>query len=438
MKKIISAIFLVLLGTTLLAQTKHVVLISIDGLRPDFYKDKKWNTPNLQRLMKDGVFADGVNSVFPSVTYPAHTSIITGAQPGRHGIYFNSPFESKKGRWYWEENLIKTPTIWDAAKDAGLQSAAIMWPVTVGAPIDYNFPVRRADRGDKTGQLEITKPFITPSNMLAEMEKKMGKFTDKDFNSSNSIDITIGKMASYIIENYKPALTAIHFITVDHQQHSYGNDAKEVQIAIAKVDSMIGTVMATVEKAGLTKSTSFIITGDHGMADVEFSFSPNAILAQHGFIDKDGWRAKFNGSGGSAFLFLKDKNDKETLNSITKILTSLPEQQKKLFRILDRQEMDEAGANPEAALALAMKKGVAVAGDMERDVVVPVKENRGNHGYFPDFDEIKTGFIASGAGINSGVAISEMGIVDIAPLISELLNLNFQAPDGKLVPRILN
>ncbi len=69
---------------------KHVILISIDGFRPDFYKDKSWSAPNLRKLMNEGVYAQGVNSVFPSVTYPAHTTLVTGAAPARHGIYYNA------------------------------------------------------------------------------------------------------------------------------------------------------------------------------------------------------------------------------------------------------------------------------------------------------------------------------------------------------------
>src|SRR5690606_26378411 len=114
MKKLVISSCLLLICTVLFAQTKHVVLISIDGLRPDFYKEKSWNTPNLQKLMKDGVYADGVNSVFPSVTYPSHTTIATGAFPARHGIFFNAPFGSENDRWYWEDSLVRVPTIWGA------------------------------------------------------------------------------------------------------------------------------------------------------------------------------------------------------------------------------------------------------------------------------------------------------------------------------------
>nr|WP_287935683.1 ectonucleotide pyrophosphatase/phosphodiesterase [Algoriphagus sp.] len=122
--------------------SQHVVLISIDGFRPDFYLDPSWPAPNLQEMASQGARAEGVTGVFPSVTYPSHTTIVTGRTPAAHGIYYNSPFESggQTGRWYWETEKIKVPTLWDAVRKAGMKSASFIWPVSVGAPIDYNLP----------------------------------------------------------------------------------------------------------------------------------------------------------------------------------------------------------------------------------------------------------------------------------------------------------
>src|SRR5262245_40681567 len=72
---------------------EHVVLISVDGFRPDFYLEEDWAMPMVRQMAREGAKAEGVRSVFPSVTYPSHTTIITGALPARHGIYYNTPFE---------------------------------------------------------------------------------------------------------------------------------------------------------------------------------------------------------------------------------------------------------------------------------------------------------------------------------------------------------
>jgi predicted AlkP superfamily pyrophosphatase or phosphodiesterase len=418
------------------AQTKHVILISIDGFRPDFYKDPSWPAPHLQQWMNEGVYADGVRSVFPSVTYPSHTTIVTGALPGKHGIYYNVPYGEKKGHWYWEESYIKTPTLWDAVKKAGLHSAAVMWPVTVGAPIDYNFPVRRADNDEETDQLTVTLPYITPAGLIEEIQKKAtGKLSAKSFNDEN-LDITIGNMGAYIFKTYKPNLMALHFLGADHMQHKHGRGAEETKHAVALIDSMINLVVKSVADAGLQDQTTVIITGDHGFVDSKYTFSPNILLQQAGLFSKNDWKAKFHGVGGSAFLYLKNKNDKATVDQVKKLLNDLPEEQKKLFRIVDRAELDKIGANPEVAMALAMSKGIVASSDASGELV-KARKTGGNHGYFPDFDEINTGFIAFGAGIQKQQRVGLMGVKDIAPLITNLLNLSFQSPDGVLIPGIL-
>ena len=143
MKKIIftlSAIFF--LGTVTYGQDQHVVLISIDGLRPEFYKDPSWNMVNLRQAMQEGVYADGVDGVFPTVTYPSHTTMITGVKPLKHGVYYNTPFEplGATGKWIWDYNTIKTPTIFSAAKAKGLKTASVYWPVSFNSPATWNFP----------------------------------------------------------------------------------------------------------------------------------------------------------------------------------------------------------------------------------------------------------------------------------------------------------
>lgn len=81
-------------------------------------------------MARNGAHAQGVRGVFPSVTYPSQTTIITGALPIRRGVYYNSPFEpsGQTDRWYWETGNIKIETLWHAVRKANLKSANIMWP----------------------------------------------------------------------------------------------------------------------------------------------------------------------------------------------------------------------------------------------------------------------------------------------------------------------
>ncbi|RYY20317.1 MAG: alkaline phosphatase family protein [Chitinophagaceae bacterium] len=424
----------------------HVVLISVDGLRPEFYLDKKWPTPNMQRMVQNGSYSRGVRTVFPSVTYPAHTTIVTGAYPAKHGIYYNAPVDGKKGQWYWEESYIKVPTLWDAVHEAGLTSGSVMWPVTVGAPIDYNFPVKRADDDASGDQLEVTAPYVTPPTLLDEYQKTTGKLTVADFNTSNSIDVTIGNLGAYIIKTYKPNLLALHFVTADHEQHSYGRDGAEVKHAVALIDSMIGVVIKSIQDAGLENSTDLIITGDHGFVNANYNFAPNVLLQQNQLFNTSS-KIRFHATGGAAFLYagnVKDKTasdqtvrDKASVDQVKSLLNSLTAEEKKAFRVIDRAELNKAGVNPEVLLGLAMSKNY-VATNNSKGELLSTKKTSGAHGYFPDLAEIHTGFIASGPSISKNKMIDSMGIKDVAPLIADLLGLSFKSPDGSLPPGIIS
>src|SRR6266481_3493032 len=74
----------------------HVIMISIDGLVPDYYTAPAQlglKVPNLTKMKLGGAYAEGVEGIFPTVTYPAHTTMITGVRPSIHGILQNRPFE---------------------------------------------------------------------------------------------------------------------------------------------------------------------------------------------------------------------------------------------------------------------------------------------------------------------------------------------------------
>jgi len=99
--------------------------------------------PVLRSLVARGASSDGALSVFPSLTYPAHTSIASGVAPGKHGIVTNAafdPLEKNQGAWRWYDEEVKVPRIWDVALAAGYRTALIDWPVTVGETATFHVP----------------------------------------------------------------------------------------------------------------------------------------------------------------------------------------------------------------------------------------------------------------------------------------------------------
>src|SRR5580658_8304759 len=116
------------------AAVKHVIVISVDGFRPDFYLDSSWQAVRIRERMAGGTYTLGENSVFPSMTYPSHTTMVTGVQPAVHGIYYNTgPGE----KIYWNDSSIKVPTLWAAAEQKGMVVASLLWPVSADAPVQY-------------------------------------------------------------------------------------------------------------------------------------------------------------------------------------------------------------------------------------------------------------------------------------------------------------
>ena len=315
---------LVLTAAPLAAQPRadHVVLVSVDGLRPDFYlPGSSWPAPNMQQMARDGAHAEGVRGVFPTVTYPSHTTIVTGALPARHGVYYNRPFEpeGQTGEWYWFESSIQVDTLWDAVRAAGRRTAAISWPVTVGAPIDRFVP-ETYSLDPNSDRLAPMRDGTTPG-LWQELEREAtGRLSLRNYGSAYiTRDDTTGAMAAYVLETHRPALIALHLITTDSAQHAHGRESDRARRAVAAADRAIGAVRDAADRAGILERTAFVVTGDHGFVDLHTQLMPNVWLAEAGLHgtepDRGEWRATFHPTGGSAFLHLRDEADAEALNA---------------------------------------------------------------------------------------------------------------------------
>ena len=321
-----------------------------------------------------------------------------------------------------------------------MKSAAFIWPVSVDAPIDYNIPEFWYLK-EGTDRIEPMRDKDIPNGFFEELEREvLGKMNNNTFNGEffNREDRT-GEMAAYVLEKHKPNFIALHLIGTDHFQHQGGRDGEMVPFAVAAADRAIGKIKEAAERAGILDKTTFIISGDHGFVDVHSLLSPNVWLANAGLMstaqDRGNWKAAFHTSGAAAFLMLKDPKDTKTLNQVKQILNDLPEKTKKLFRVVSKEELAQVGADPNALLAIAPIPGVAMSGSASGDDLK--RGSGGTHGYFPDFKQIETGFVAWGAGVTKGKLVHKMGLEDVAPVIATLLGLDFTAPDGVLFPGII-
>lgn len=177
-------------------------MISVDGMRPDYITQADEHgakVPNLRRFLKEGTYADGVVGVVPTVTYPSHTTLVTGVWPAKHGIFANTTFDPLRKNldgWYWYTEDIRVPTLWDAAAAAGRTTASIQWPVTVGAHITWDIP--EFWRASTPDDAKLLRAVSTPG-LLQEARKDLGEYRG-GFDTSAEGDVNRGQYAEWILE----------------------------------------------------------------------------------------------------------------------------------------------------------------------------------------------------------------------------------------------
>ncbi len=404
------------------APAKHLILFSIDGLRPEFYLDETWPAPTLQQMAREGTHAQGVYGIFPSVTFPSHTTLVTGALPADHGILYNTPFlpGEATGEWYWYADAIKVPTLWDIVHEAGGTSAGLKWPVAVHATIDYNIP-------DVWGA--AAQGTTTPEGFVEELrERVLGTGRVQGVTSAE----TAGPIAEYMIEEYTPNLVLIHVTNTDSAQHRHGREHVEVRRAVALADRVMTRMIAACRRAGILDETAVIVTGDHGFVDFTVRVQPNVWLVEAGLRDttltRDEWRATFKTAGGSAFLRLRDPDDREALEEVRNLLKNLPASTRLLFDVIDEEGLRKLGSDPDAVLALAAADGATFGESGSGEDAVPA--SGGSHGHHSDIEKMRTGFIAWGAGVREGGVIPLIRMEDIGPTGASLLGLSLPGATG--------
>jgi len=224
-------------------QAQSLLVISVDGMRPDYVlkaDEHGLKIPHLRKLLVEGAHASGVRGVLPTVTYPSHTTILTGVTPSRHGIPSNlvaDPLGKNLDGWYWYAEDIRVPTLWEAAARAGMKVGSVSWPVSVGAKgVDYLIPEYwRAPKGPD--DLKLLRAISTPG-LMQEIEKSAGPyFTDLDAGIEGDQQRT--RYAAAILRDKKVQLMTVHLAALDHIEHESGPFSPEANAALEKLDILL-------------------------------------------------------------------------------------------------------------------------------------------------------------------------------------------------------
>ena len=415
-----------------------VVLISIDGLKPDYVLDADKHglkIPNLRRIVSEGAHASGVTGVLPTVTYPSHATMVTGVAPARHGIIANSPFDpySKNlNGWYWYAEDIKVLTLWDVCAKAQLTTASVDWPVTVSANITFN--IAQYWRADNAEDRKVIRALSTPG-LLREAENTVGPYTDgNDYSIAG--DLRRAAFNVYLLEKKKPRFHLSYFGSLDEEEHKTGPYSAQTFAVLEQLDAVIGQVRQAAEKIGGGRAVICIVS-DHGFKLTDKEVNLNSALHESGLIELNeqgkvkSWRAFAWYGGGSAGIMLRHEADDEARKTAREVLNRLASDPSSgVAKIVDRAAARSMGGFPDAAFVVALRPGFRLGSKLIGPVTLAVRPG-GTHGYAPDVAEMNSSFFIAGPGIAADRNLGQIDMRDIAPTLATLLGVKLPSAEGR-------
>lgn len=195
---------------------QKVIIVSIDGGKASLLR--KMNQPELARFAEQGFTSWSALTILPSITLPSHTSMLTGVPPSAHGIFWNN--------WRPQRGIVKVPTIFERAKNAGKTTA-----------------------------------FFAGKEKFKHLERPSSLDTFR-WGVGGAIEVARAGMDHF--REKQPDLTFLHFRDVDQMGHKHGWGSERQKGAIRDVDQALGHIRATLQETGATAYTTVIITADHG------------------------------------------------------------------------------------------------------------------------------------------------------------------------------
>ena len=416
-----------------------LVVISIDGLRPDYITaadEHRAKVPNLRRFLKEGTYADGVEGVVPTVTYPSHTTLVTGVWPATHGIYANTTFDPLQKNyqgWYWYTEDLRVPTLWDAAAKAGRTTASVQWPVTVGAHITWNIP--EFWRANTEEDAKLLRAVSTPG-LLLEGQRDLGQPYSGGTDTSVEADKNRGRYANWILEKKHPGLLTLHLIALDHIEHETGPFSAESVAVLEGLDTVVGSVREAAERVAPGRAYLAVVS-DHGFArtEAQLNLFPAFRDAKLFSVDDQGkitdWKAMPWVTGGSAAIVLKDRQDAVTKAAVHDLLAKLAEDPANgIDRVLDAAELHKRGGYPTASYFVSLKPGWRTGYGLEGPVLSKTKLG-GTHGELPDLPDLRAAFFLVGPGVAAGRDLKLIDMRDIAPTLAHEVGLDLPSAEGR-------
>jgi len=444
------AVLLVALLATrsMCASAASVLMVSVDGMKPEYVTQSDAHglkIPFLRSLLADGTYASGVVGVWPTNTYPSHTTLLTGRAPAEHGVYNNVEFDPRHKfaeSWYWYTSQIKVPTLWQAAKQAHLVTASVGWPVSVGSPdIDYLIPeywrIFHPTADLNPSDRYMIAALSRPAGLLEEMQSRLGPYLMGN-DSGVAADEIKTRFALDILGRHRPRFMTIHLSALDDAEHEHGPFSAEANRVLEATDDMLSR-LAAAARANDPKAIAVVVS-DHGFTSLTHRVNLLIPFIQAGLITMihdvgsppqvTGWAAEPWLAGGMAAIMLRDAGDKATQDKVRDLLQRLQSDPNNgIAAVLDAEAVHQRAAFPGASFLVVMRPGYytgnATSGDMVSDMM-----GHGGHGFAPDEPDMHASFFMSGPGI---ARHRDLGVIDmrqIAPTVAGQLAVHL--PGGAM------
>jgi predicted AlkP superfamily pyrophosphatase or phosphodiesterase len=410
----------------------RVVVISIDGFAAFYWRDSRARLRVLRELADRGAVAHGVETVFPSTTWPTHTSLTTGVSPRVHGVVANSILNRRTGARedltgdpiYDAPDLVRVPTVYDRAHAAGLRTAAIDWPATRNArTLDFNLPFFKDQRVFETQTARAVWEELTALGYPMDRQGEWAQLPKRFMK-----DAMVADVAAHVVRRHAPGLLLIHFLCVDSLQHLFGPRSPEAYWALEYVDGLVGRVLDA-----LPADTTVFVVSDHGFLPSTREIRPNARLRALGAARE----ARFVTNHGAGALY--------ALEAGPDAIAQLTAEIAKMDGVTGAWTSGEYGPlglpipadNVLVADAMFEARPGFAFGDDAGAEEYGAPKYLGNHGQRAIYEDNQALFVAGGPVIRRGVQLPVIRSRDVAPTIAAALGVDFPAVEGVVLAAAL-
>lgn len=401
--------------------------------------------PGYQKYLKNGCMIRKVRSIYPTVTYPCHTTMMTGNYPNRHGVTSNFKLDinEKPTPWNWFADVIQSKDIFTACKEKGLTTATVFWPVTCcHKDIDYMIPEYMLPVYALQEEDTIEEAFRRvgcDEDMIAIVKKNKGIL--KEY-AHPYVDEFIIQCACDVLREKQPDVILIHPANIDAARHANGVFHEKVDQAVIDTDRFVQMLMGVQEELGLAENTNLVVTSDHGQMDIQRIININVMLADYGLIDVDengmvtDWKAFCLSNALSANVYMKNPEDEVTKQRVFRLLQWM--QKEGIYgigKVFTKEEVNEKhNLNGEFSFVIEgddyTSFGESVTGSLvESFGNKDYRYGRASHGHLPEKGPQPI-FMAKGPDFAEDVVIENGRLIDEAPTYAKVLGVELPDTDG--------